>query len=114
MRLISAVKRLEASAAARAKEVPAGVGLVWSVNEARVDPGDLVEGEYIACDIRMEGGAPGADGAPGPTWWAVSERVTLDARDLGVVSSAGGLRIGRVVELDGSMVTIEVDDVVIG
>jgi len=52
------------------------------------------------------GGASGV--APGA--WLMAERITQDPQDLGVVRDAEGQRIGRVMELDGSMISIEWDE----
>jgi hypothetical protein len=123
MRLITSLKRLEVDAArARKKREPAAVGLSWSKHEVAIDADSLQPGEYIAVDIRIEGCAreqldaakesgrlPAATSAP-PCWWAVTERVTRDVQDLGVVRDYFGNRLGRVVELEGSMVTIEMDE----
>lgn len=92
-RLLKSVARLEAAGAAAAAE-PGGVGMCWTSHEARVDANELEDGEYIAADVRIDG-----------DYWAISERVTLDTRDLGVVTDANGERLGIVVGLDGSLVT---------
>jgi hypothetical protein len=115
MRLISSIRRLEAGAALARERVPASVGLSWSRNEVTIDPEELGPGEYIACDIRVQAGVAGGDrAAPDamadqPYWWTLTERVTCDPQDLGVVRDAEGERIGRVMELDGSMISIEWD-----
>jgi hypothetical protein len=121
MRLITSLKRLEADGLRRKRE-PAAVGLSWSRHEVVVDPESLQPGEYIAVDIRIEGcpreeldaavesgRVPDATNAA-PCWWAVTERVTTDVQDLGVVRDYYGNRLGRVVELEGSMVTIEMEE----
>ena len=112
MRLISSVKRLEAGAQRAREQAPIAVGLVWSNHETTVDPEMLEAGEYLAADIWIEGGpeATVAGAAEPATWWKVKERVTLDPQDLGLVYDSSGVRIGRVMELDGSMVTIERDE----
>jgi len=114
VRLITSIKRLEAGAAVARERRPAAVGLSWSRNEARVDPEELGPGEYIACDISIRSGA-GVGAVPDamadqPYWWNLAERVTLDPQDLGLVRDAEGERIGRVMELDGSMIAIEWDE----
>jgi hypothetical protein len=100
---------LEAGAAAARERKPAAVGLVWTVHESPVDPETLEVGEYIAVDIRMTGAAAvdprGDAGAPGS--WMMTERITTDPQDLGVVRDAEGARVGRVMELEGSMISIE-------
>jgi hypothetical protein len=117
MRLISTLRRLEAGAAEARERKPAAVGLIWSTQENVVDPQDLRVGEYIAVDLRIQGAAPVvveggpaivAVGAPGA--WAMAERITRDPQDLGVVRNAEGGRVGRVMELDGSMISIEWDE----
>lgn len=113
MRLISSLRRLEAGAAAAREAKPAAVGLIWTRQESVVDPETLYRGEYIAVDLTMRAGAPvalgGASGvAPGA--WLMAERITQDPQDLGVVRDAEGQRIGRVMELDGSMISIEWDE----
>jgi hypothetical protein len=104
---------LEAGAAAAREAKPAAVGLIWTRQESVVDPETLYRGEYIAVDLTMRAGAPvalgGASGvAPGA--WLMAERITQDPQDLGVVRDAEGQRIGRVMELDGSMISIEWDE----
>jgi hypothetical protein len=111
VRLINAVKRLEAGAARAREEVAPGVGLVWSKDEVSVDPLTLEDGEYVAVDVVMEGGGPSPLGGTAPVWWTVTERVTLDPRDLGVVRNVAGERIGLVTDLDGSMVTWRADEI---
>ncbi len=119
MRLLTSLKRLEAGAAAARATKPTPIGLVWTANETRIDPECLEPGEYIACDIRLEGRErPGldlpaldenGDVVEPPSWWSVEERPTFDAADLGIVRNCDGERVGRVVELDGTLVTIEWD-----
>jgi len=92
-RLLKSLARLEASGAAMAAE-PAAIGMCWTSHEERVDAEDLEPGEYIAADVRIDG-----------DYWAITERVTLDTRDLGVVTDANGERLGFVVGMDGSLVT---------
>jgi len=48
---------------------------------------------------------PSAMSSP-PATWVTTERVTREPGDLGVVRR-GGVRIGRVVELDGASVCVE-------
>jgi hypothetical protein len=115
MRLISQLRRLEDGAAEARAVRPAAVGLIWSRQESVVDLAVLYEGEYVAVDLRMEGGMPvplrgsPAVAAAAPGAWHMSERITRDPQDLGIVRDAEGARIGRVMELDGSMITIEWD-----
>jgi hypothetical protein len=40
---------------------------------------------------------------------SITERITRDERDLGYVYDAGGVRVGRVVAVDGSMLTLRHD-----
>jgi hypothetical protein len=110
------LERLEAGAAAARERGPAAVGLVWSTRESVVDPDTLQPGEYIAVDIRLEG-CPHVAGEPvpdalsdPPCWWTLAERVTTDPQDLGVVRDGFGARVGRVMELEGSMISIEMDE----
>ena len=59
-------------------------------------------GELVAVDMTVlapEGGAPAAV--------RMVERVTLDRCDLGFVYDAGGALVGRMVDLDGSLLTWE-------
>jgi hypothetical protein len=99
MRLLRAVERLESAAAAAA---PVGVGLVWTRDEALVDR-DLEAGEYVACDVRRVVSI----GEGGELLWCVrlEERVTRDRSDLGFVYGPGGEVAGRVVALDGSLIS---------
>lgn len=117
MRLISSVKRLEAGAARAREEEPAAVGLVWSTHESKVEVESLADGEYVAVDVRLDRygeSAPGAvvDGqvVEPPEWWTIEERITSDPRDLGVVRDAEGVRVGRVVAIEGSMLTVQYDE----
>jgi hypothetical protein len=113
MRLIARLQRAEAGAAAARESKPAAVGLIWTREESVVDPETLFQGEYIACDIRIVGGAAvphvgdpaAAHAAPGA--WSMVERVTTDPQDLGWVLDAEGARVGRVMGIDGSMLSIE-------
>jgi hypothetical protein len=96
--LIRSVCRLEAGAAKR--RAVGRVGLVWSCDESLV-LGGLGPGELVARDVYfLEGGGA----ALGP-WVRVVERLTADVADLGFVYGPGGELLGRVVELDGSMIT---------
>lgn len=115
MRLIKNIERLEASAATRAEASALPVGLVWSRNERLVDPLSLMPGEYIACDVRILETADFSalevlEGVPPlepPAWWAISERITRDAADLGAVMDWAGAVLGRVVLIDGSLLRWE-------
>lgn len=115
MRLLTSLKRLEAGAAVSRETAPAAVGLIWSRHETTVDPDSLERYEYIAVDVRVMGAAP-CDGRPAmagqaPTVWEMLERVTQDPQDLGVVRDAEGARVGRVTAIEGSMLTIQWDEV---
>jgi hypothetical protein len=115
VRLISGLKKLEAGAARARERKPEAVGLIWSRHEVEVDPETLEGGQYIAVDVHMLAGAPVEPGAElggatlEPGAWSMKERATYDAQDLGVVYDAGGLRVGRVVALEGSMIEIDLD-----
>lgn len=113
MRLVGAVRRLEAgAAAARARAKPGKVGIVWTKQDCRVDASVLAEGELIAVDITV---LPGADGSH---WWRIAERVTADPADLGVVyrQAADGAvsRVGAVVSIDADLVRYELDGAGVG
>lgn len=96
MKLLSKVRGLEASAAVSRQREP--VGLVWTVDELRVDRGKVRPGQYVALDVRIKGELGGT-----PIWETV-ERITSEASDLGVVYDAGGAAVGRIVRVDGSLV----------
>jgi len=101
MRLIKSVERLEAAGAARAAE-PAPVQMCWTKHETRVDAEELGPGEYIACDVTIEGGG----------FICIRERVTRDERDLGKVyeGAGAGLRprwVGDVTAIDGTLLSWE-------
>ncbi len=100
MRLIGQVKRLEG--AARAKSAPATTGICWSRHEARVSDGELAEGEYVAVDVTV---TPG--GGDAPESWAIKERVTLDAADLGSLYNGAGEPIGQIVSIDPEVLRYE-------
>lgn len=128
MRLIKNLQRLEDAAAAGREVLPTGnVGIVWTCHETRVDPVTLRPGEYIAEDVEVRdilaevaaaGGRAGDVGAAGedldglepgppPELWTVRERVTLDPQDLGDVYGLAGELVGRVVAIDGALITID-------
>jgi len=103
VRLLRQVERLEAAGAARAAE-PAPVGLVWTVQERRVEAADLEPGQYIAADVEIVGHV-----AEVPLV-RVTERITYDVADLGWIYRAEVdgeplERIGRVVAVDGPMIS---------
>jgi hypothetical protein len=119
MRLIKRLDAIAAAAAAREAERVAGADLAvcWSVRESRVDDGDLEAGDYVACDVRyLDEGAAALDALPVgvrpidfTALLSITERITRDERDLGYVYDAGGVRVGRVVAVDGSMLTLRHD-----
>ena len=103
MRLVRQVARLEA-AAARALEVEeAPVGLMWTSQESRVDGESLAEGEWVAVDLYL------GDELDGVQYVRLVERATWQDTDLGWVYDGEGARVGRVVELDGSLLTWRVE-----
>lgn len=102
MRLIKQLERIEAAAAAVAPDSGAvPVGLAWSNCDARVDAAQLLPGEYIAADVHVL-----ANACPGVEDWSILERITCDAGDLGFVYDGAGARVGRVVAMDGSLLTL--------
>ena len=99
MRLVKRVEELEAAGTARAAE-PGAVGVVWTQQEETVDAEALAPGEYIAVDVTVLG----CD----PPMWRLRERVTAEADDLGdVYEDATGRAIGRVVGIEGTLITWE-------
>ena len=125
MRLIKRLDAMEErAAAAAAAERPSGKVMVcWSTREERVADGDLAPGDFVACDVhyldpqgperdvaryREEATAEELEFTP---CVRIVERITRDARDLGVVYDETGVRVGVVVELDGSMLTLRHDAV---
>jgi hypothetical protein len=128
VRLIRSLKRME-EANRRANEPepePQAICLAWHGRGPRVDASTLVDGQYIAVDVTIWYW-PGAIAAEpvttlhGPCepegdgrreyfrWVEEVERVTADACDLGWVSNLDGRRIGRVVEIDRELVTVDLD-----
>jgi hypothetical protein len=74
---------------------------VWSRDDLRI-AGGLDPGELVAVDMYVlapEGESPAAV--------RMVERVTLDASDLGFVYDAAGALVGRMTEVDGSLVAWE-------
>jgi hypothetical protein len=98
MTLLRAVGKLEA-ARAGAYSAPGTVGLVWSRDEV-LFTGRLEEGEFIARDMHVLELA--TDSLPAMT--QMVERVTRDENDLGWVYDAAGAVLGRVVELEDSLI----------
>lgn len=103
MRLLRQIQRAEASAAAAAREPEGRVSLCWSCYETRVDPAELRCGEYIAVDLAFVGEIGGV------AQNVLRERVTLDGSDLGSVFGPGDVCVGRVVAIDGTLITYELD-----
>jgi hypothetical protein len=113
MRLIGAVKRLEAGAAAARAAVPTRVAIAWTPAEVRIDAMELAAGEFIAVDLTQRRRSDGSIDA-GASFWSVRERVTLDVNDLGfyyVADCDGGNAEcgGVVVAIDTDMVRYELD-----
>jgi hypothetical protein len=100
MRLLKSVKRLEAGAA---EAQPLEIGLAYTANDVRVEAALLGRGEYIATDVVVLGECAGC------AVHRVVERVTRDAGDVGWVQDSEGTRIGRVVEVNGTLVTLEMN-----
>jgi hypothetical protein len=95
------LKRLERVEAAEAAEAVAGnaIGICWSSFEGnRVDASTLARGELIAADVTIDYwdhmGVPNI---------LVVERVTRDEADVGWVFDRQGEKIGRVVEIQGTL-----------
>jgi len=102
MRLLSKVRGLEASAQVSRRREP--VGLVWTEDDVRVDPAAVRGDQHVALDVRIKG-------AVGETpIWETVERYSSDPADLGVVYDAGGVRVGVVRRVDGSLVEWAVTD----
>jgi len=100
MKLIAAAKRLEELAGKLGgmygHREP--VALVWTAHEELALPPD--DGQVVAVDV-FEG-----DEFEGARIVRTVERLSSDPGDLGVVYAAGGERVGRVVEREGSLMTI--------
>jgi len=99
VRLLKKLVRAEEVAAQREAPPLPPVGLCWSNGSARVPARQLEPGEYIACDVHLLGRV--AEGVEGVR---CVERITSADWDLGIVSDAGG-PCGRVVAIDGSLIT---------
>lgn len=115
VRLIRSLRRLEdAAAAANAPEpVPQAICLAWK-GRAEVDAGTLLDGQYIAVDVVIsiwgDASAP-VEGKQDVFFRQVAEheRITSDPEDLGWVTNGDGRRIGRVIVIDGDLVTTDLD-----
>ncbi len=103
MRLLRNVERLERGAADAAVDDARRWCVVWTGYDSRLDAGALRDGEYLAVDVRREAGGEGA------VRERLTERVTVDAQDLGRVYTEDGRRVGRVVSIDGDLVKWELD-----
>lgn len=103
--MIKQLERLEgaagAAAAAPAGADAVGVGVAWSDTDERVDVAQMRVGEYVAADVHILGEA-----CAGVPQWLIRERFTTDSCDLGWVVDAGGDVVGRVVAMDGSLLTL--------
>lgn len=100
----------EARSARARRRAGKALGLAWVGRRERVSAAGLGEGEFIASDtflVRVVGEPVGRSAH----WYqVVRERVTRDRQDLGAVYApewAGRMKVGRVVELAGSVVTVE-------
>ena len=112
MRLIKRLDAAEERAAAASAERTDQARICWSTAEERVSDLDLSPGDFVACDVHYEGEA-GAAGEMPPCLHLV-ERITRDERDLGVVYDPEGVRVGVVVALDGSLLTLRADRAAVG
>ena len=101
MRLIKTVQRLEGAAAMALETEAPAIAVCWSRHDVRVDAATLLPGEYIAVDMRL------GDELQGAQLVVLTERVTCDAGDLGRVYDSNGAVVGRVTEIDGSLLTYE-------
>jgi hypothetical protein len=86
----------------------AGVGLVWSSAEVSVDRAAIPAGCHIATDVFITEHGDGSD------TWATAERYSPDAGDLGAVydqtrTDERRTAVGRVVSVDGSLWTLEME-----
>lgn len=87
------------AAAAKARPMPR---LHWVSYDGRLDPAQLADGELIAVDVRLVH----VFGGQTPQW-RLTERVTRDPGDLGLVRDRAGRVVGRVVSMRGSLVDWE-------
>jgi hypothetical protein len=100
VRMIKRLDRLEEAAAA-AEVAGAPIGICWSSYEGnRVDAAMLERGELIAADVTIDY----VDGFGVPNI-LVEERVTRDEADVGWVYDRQHEKIGRVVEIEGTLLT---------
>ncbi|MGA2270210.1 MAG: hypothetical protein ABSH44_17195 [Bryobacteraceae bacterium] len=99
MKLLRAVERLETGFVVGGPGPGCEVGLVWTRDESRVDRA-LEQGEWIAHDLYEVAAAEGA-----PACSRLVERVTTDGNDLGWVYDPAGQVVGRVVEIDGTLIS---------
>ena len=114
MRLISSIKRAEkarSDAQRRGAGAPKARGFAWSRHETVIDRETLKAGESVAVDIDVSIMTAGRYNDDNGLWispdcqWVITERVTLDPKDLGVVTMAGK-ELGRVAGLYGKKVVI--------
>lgn len=98
--LMRMVQRVEAQVRqvrrrkSRPKREP--VGIVWVSDDAGPD---VAPGDDVVEDVYVEEGDPPE--------WHMRPRARRDDADLGDVYGAGGELLGRVVEIEGSLVTWE-------
>jgi hypothetical protein len=100
MKLLRAVAKIEERLAADLAGQGCEVGLVWTCDEVIVDR-VLETGEFLARDMHELD--PAGEGLTHRV--LVVERVTRDANDLGWVYDAADVEVGRVVEMDGSLIS---------
>jgi len=113
MRFLTKVRRIErqqeAAATARALASPSRrpVGVLWNEDARKLSAEELAAlrpGDVVVTDFTIL--APPSQGA---TRVSSVERVTRDAGDLGLVFNVAGVAIGRVLQDDGRVVSLDYD-----
>lgn len=104
MKFIRAIEQLESGASERAlrkKREAVAWGIIWADHEAdAIDPDDLGPGESLALDLMV------MEELEGVRVCQAVERITHNPADSGWVFDSSGDVAGRVLGLDGSMVSV--------
>lgn len=103
-RLVGAVRRLEVVEREKTRESRDRGRLFtvwWTAYAVRVVAADLKPGERIAIDVGQ--GKTHAQAG----WRRITERVTTDPEDLGVLYGDGGQRLGTAISMTPDLVTYE-------
>ena len=104
MKFVRAVEQLETGAsrsAALKKQRAVAWGLIWADHDAEpIDQGELGPGETVALDLMV------LEEINGVRVCKAVERIATDPADVGWVLDAEGELTGRVLALEGSVVSV--------